>query len=141
MDILDITNGVIIHQVNCRGVMGAGLALQIRNKYPIVYKRYIYACQMLKQSELLGCIQPIQVTDSLTIVNCFSQLDYGRDKCHTNYKALKACLHKVNALKRGTIYVPYRIGCGLAGGDWDVVSKMLINELNDYVVVNRTGGE
>ena len=28
-NILDITEGVIVHQVNCKGVMGAGLALQM----------------------------------------------------------------------------------------------------------------
>lgn len=34
----------ICQQVNCRGVMGAGLALQIRNKWPVVYRRYLGLC-------------------------------------------------------------------------------------------------
>ena len=39
-DILDVTKGVICHQVNTRGIAGAGLALQIRKKYPEWYKWY-----------------------------------------------------------------------------------------------------
>ena len=31
-DILDIEKGIIVHQVNCQGVMGAGLAKQIKSK-------------------------------------------------------------------------------------------------------------
>lgn len=43
-DILTIpTDGrptVVCHQVNCKGVMGAGLAKQIREKHPEVYEAY-----------------------------------------------------------------------------------------------------
>ena len=39
-DILNITEGIIRQQVNCMGVMGSGLAKQIRNKYPRVYQKY-----------------------------------------------------------------------------------------------------
>lgn len=31
-DILNVTEGIIVQQVNCKGVMGAGLAKQIRDK-------------------------------------------------------------------------------------------------------------
>ena len=31
---------ILCHQVNCQGVMGAGLAKQIRSKYPEVYEQY-----------------------------------------------------------------------------------------------------
>ena len=36
-DILNVTEGIIVQQVNCFGVMGAGLAKQIRDKWPSVY--------------------------------------------------------------------------------------------------------
>ena len=31
----------ICQQVNCKGVMGAGLAMQIRSQWPVVYQRYL----------------------------------------------------------------------------------------------------
>jgi len=39
-DILKVKSGFIVHQVNCQKVMGGGLALAIRKKWPIVYERY-----------------------------------------------------------------------------------------------------
>lgn len=34
----------ICQQVNCKGVMGAGLAMQIRSQWPVVYQRYLEFC-------------------------------------------------------------------------------------------------
>ena len=39
--LLDLSpNIVICHQVNCQGVMGAGIAKQIRARWPEVYEDY-----------------------------------------------------------------------------------------------------
>ena len=40
-NILNAEEDIICHQVNCRGKMGSGLAKQIRDKYPDVYKEYV----------------------------------------------------------------------------------------------------
>lgn len=40
-NILDAPENIIVHQVNCKGVMGAGLALQIKSKYPKAFTEYI----------------------------------------------------------------------------------------------------
>jgi O-acetyl-ADP-ribose deacetylase (regulator of RNase III) len=37
IDLLGVQRGVIVQQVNCRGAMGRGLALSIRQKWPNVY--------------------------------------------------------------------------------------------------------
>ena len=34
-------NTIICHQVNCRAAMGAGLARQIRDKWPVVFDEYV----------------------------------------------------------------------------------------------------
>ena len=39
-DITTERHGLIIHGVNCQGVMGSGVALAIRNKWPVVYDEY-----------------------------------------------------------------------------------------------------
>ena len=50
-----------IHQVNCQGRMGSGIAKSIRAKYPIVYDNYMAKVQPAKDEglhmELLGDIQ------------------------------------------------------------------------------------
>lgn len=39
-NILNVTEGIIVQQVNCHGIMGAGLAKQIRDKWPSAYDSY-----------------------------------------------------------------------------------------------------
>lgn len=145
-NILDMTDGIIVHQVNCKGVMGAGLALQIKNKWPIVFKEYTehikYRFERLKQHPL-GSINGTSVSKSLIIYNFYSQDNYGRNGRQTNYEAFEKCL--IGLTKRfenskitvGSIpvYFPYGIGCGLAGGDWKVISKMIEKYFPQAIIV------
>jgi O-acetyl-ADP-ribose deacetylase (regulator of RNase III) len=39
-NLLDSNCDYICHQVNCQGVMGSGIARQIRERYPVVYLYY-----------------------------------------------------------------------------------------------------
>lgn len=124
-DLLEMDVDVIAHQVNCQGVMGAGLALQIRNKYPKVYTAYKKYCP---NSKLLGKIQVVN-NGKQFIANLFAQDKYGRDKRYTDYEALKQCFIKLRNYainnELHSIAIPYGIGCGLAGGDWNTVSKII----------------
>ena len=112
--------GLIIHQANCMGVFGAGVAKTIKEKYPEAYM----ADQIctLTPAKKLGYFTYAEYIDK-TIVNMYSQLGFGSGKCYTDYIAMRdALIHIRN--KFGYIpthAVPYKIGCGLAGGDWDVV--------------------
>jgi O-acetyl-ADP-ribose deacetylase (regulator of RNase III) len=125
IDILDTKTELIAHQVNCKGVMGAGLARQIRAQFPAVYKAYHRACSSVaKSSDLLGKIQIKQ-----GVVNLFAQDGYGTDKQYTDYKALETCLYKLASYmtehKMKTLALPYGLGCGLGGGDWKVVHEII----------------
>lgn len=43
-DVFKCKEDLIIHQVNCKGVMGGGIALEIRKRFPQVYNRYKEEC-------------------------------------------------------------------------------------------------
>ena len=43
-NLLDSNCDYICHQVNCQGVMGSGIARQIRERWPEVYKDYYDHC-------------------------------------------------------------------------------------------------
>lgn len=122
---------IICHQVNCQGIMGSGVAKQVREKYPEVFQKYKASCQLAKDnpSGLLGGTQWIVTSDGI-IVNLFAQENFGYDgKCYTDYKALKRCLKTVHLLmeeeKQKTIAFPYLMGCHRGGGSWDVVYKII----------------
>lgn len=138
-DVLESGADVILHQVNCMGVMGSGVAKQVREKYPHVYDQYHYRCSLFKDdpSCLLGQIQSIKVDKNKYVVNLFGQLDYGRaKKRYTEYYALRTGFKHVNFVFSGkSIAIPYRMGCGLGGGDWDTVYKIICEELTDCDVL------
>ena len=154
-DVLQSGAHVIAHQVNCKGVMGAGIALQIRQRYPHVFSAYRSVCRKSTSEDLLGKIQPCLCggASERWVVNCFAQTGYGTDTVQTDYAALESCMTKLrdwaifNSHKQ--IAIPFGIGCGLAGGSWDVVSGILARVFNDNRVVleiwklpnnKRTGG-
>ena len=94
-DIFESGANVICHQVNCQGVMGSGIAKQVREKYPEVYKQYKILCDYVKNNpnkRLLGSRQFIEVSKNKYIVNLFAQENYGYDgKRYTNYEAFLSC--------------------------------------------------
>jgi len=121
-NILEIESGIITHQVNCKKVMGAGLALKIKKKWPIVFKKY-------KSFEgKLGDVDLIEVGENLFVANLYGQEGYGKDKIYTNYDALRECFKKLKEYDK-QIYIPHAIGCGLGGGDWNIVCDMLEKEI------------
>jgi O-acetyl-ADP-ribose deacetylase (regulator of RNase III) len=134
-DMLDIDRGVLCHQVNCQKAMGSGIALQIRKKWPKVYVDYA-----AKSIWHLGDCQLVEVSNDLWVANCAGQFRYGRDKQHTNYLALETSLSKAYsfAKKAGLpCYVPYKIGCNLAGGDWAIATYMIESMFPEMIICQR----
>lgn len=136
-DLLETDVEIIIHQTNCYGVMGAGLALQIKKKYPDVYAQYYHMCKSAnKPSDLLGECLILQTDDGKYVANVFGEEKYWpKGVRHTDYSALEGGLkflkfwmvsHEIK-----TCGCPHLMGCGLAGGDWDVVKEILEKIFND----------
>lgn len=129
--------GIIIHQVNCMGAFNAGLAKQIRQRYPMAYIQYKHNVDKFNnKSDLLGKVLITKVSEGKFIAHMFSQLRYGKGN-HTNLSAMKKALYTINNLANQynlVIALPYRIGCGLAGGDWSEVSKVIDDNLDAYVL-------
>ena len=137
-DLLEVKNGIIGHGVNCQGVMGSGLALGIKNKYPSVYEAYMQRVMHAPfASSLLGTVQVVSTLpdgvydpkgDTVLVANIFTQNKYGKDgKRYLDYEALYVGFEKL--YNRSSMYdlplcIP-KIGCGLAGGDWGIVSLMI----------------
>ena len=52
-NIFNCTENISVHQTNCQGVMGHGIALQIKNKYPEVFNAYYHYCKTSIPTHLL----------------------------------------------------------------------------------------
>ena len=69
------------HQVNCRGVMGAGIAKQVREKYPEAFEQYKALCDQFGSS-LLGHTQFVTCHDGTIIANMFAQDGFEIGRAH-----------------------------------------------------------
>lgn len=139
-DILTVGADIIVQQVNCMGVMGAGLALQIKRKYPWVERQYKEVCQHYQyrdRGSMLGLVQFCSNAEHEPIVaNFFAQVRYGRGIRQTDYAAFSRCvqnlaIHLNNLGRDLLVAIPYGIGCGLAGGDWGTISTILARGLEN----------
>lgn len=138
-DIFESDADFILHQVNCQGVMGSGVAKQVRDKFPKVYDEYKEWCNTIPLSVLLGEIQFVNTqkdygTSFKGIINLFAQNNFGYDgNRYTSYDALRNCLEQVKGciVSKNTIAIPYLMSCYRGGGDWNVVYKMIEEIFND----------
>jgi len=141
-DILTVRRGIICHQCNCIGAMGAGLAKQIRDRWPHIYADYRKA---IEQGELkLGGCRIAEAQPGIYIAHLAGQYGLGRRKFNrpaTDYLALSSALNELNrqingsyVLMRMPIYIPFGIGCGLGGGDWEEVVKLLEEDATNAVI-------
>lgn len=136
-------NSIICHCCNCQGAWGKGVVVPIGKRYPAAKEAYFKAIKEIPLDERLGEIITVKVTDNILVSNMFGQFDYRKryedDKdLFLNYEALGKCFEKLKDqilakrhIKNYTIHMP-RIGCGLAGGDWNVVEKLI----NDIFIIN-----
>lgn len=139
-DLLESDCKYICHQVNCQGVMGSGIAKQMRNTYPGLFNSYHFMCQIKDRSHLLGQVlfHYPQDNDNRIVINMFSQLNYGYDgQKYTSYDAFWDCLIaiKEKVPKGEKIGFPYKIGCERGGGNWSVIYSMIDEILGkDYEI-------
>ncbi len=72
------------------------------------------------------------------ITNCYTQYDYRNHTTqrNLNYNALQLCLDKINYEFKGMKIGLPKIGCHLAGGDWNIVKAIIEVSLIDcYVTI------
>lgn len=127
---------VIMHQCNAKGWMGAGIAKEIARRWPKVFNEYHKYCSQFKdgrENEILGTFVGVKVKPGFIICNAIAQLTVGKTKRQTDYDAWETIcakvsrqMHKVNEItgKNWTIHVPYNIGCGLGGGNWNQMMEI-----------------
>ena len=117
------------------GTMGAGIAKTIKNNWPETYKE---DCKTIKgDKNKLGTYTAVNV-GNLIIVNAYTQYRYGKIQDYEmNYQAIQSVFKKIKTDFSGKKIGFPKIGAGLAGGDWNIISNIIDNELKgeDYTCV------
>jgi O-acetyl-ADP-ribose deacetylase (regulator of RNase III) len=125
---------VIVHGCNCFHTMGAGIAKQIRTNFPEAYQADC-ATRIGDKSKLGDFSYALVAKKDVMfhVVNAYTQFNYGRDgKQYVDYTAIDRVFRGIAIAFPGAKIGYPAIGCGLAGGDWNIVSKIIDTRLVNH---------
>ncbi len=145
-DILDLTSSeaqIIAQQCNCVTKKAKGLSLSIKERYP---HADFYSKRTTPSTP--GTIKIRGGKGKRYVLAMFAQYQPGRPKTQEDKENrigwFKKCLSKISNIKNlKSIAFPYKIGCGLAGGDWKMYKRCILewalkNERIRVVIVRNT---
>lgn len=135
---LDIPEGIIVHGCNSHGVMGAGIAMEVKRRFPNAFQ--VYRQEYETEGLNLGGITYSQVDQYKFIINAITQGNYGPDIRQVDYEAVVKCFEnvvefalkvKAQTGKKLDIVFPM-IGAGLGGGNWNIIEKIIDETIPDH---------
>lgn len=132
----------IMHCCNAQGVMGSGVAKEIRQRIPNAYTEYMFRYNLSKQFDNgKGFLGSVNLADG--VFNLIGQEYYGYDKKrYVNYGALASCFRMLPcAIEQSSdkysdecaIGIPYKMASDRAGGNWNIVLELIEHLVVPYV--------
>jgi O-acetyl-ADP-ribose deacetylase (regulator of RNase III) len=116
----------LVNPVNTMGVMGAGLALEFKKRFPRNYLAYHNYCTL--HGFAVGTLFVFHENDK-EIVNFPTKRDYRNPSTlEIVEQSLSALRWEVECSDWKTLSMP-QIGCGLGGLEWSVVKPLIYQHL------------
>ena len=131
-DILAADTEALVNTVNCAGVMGRGIALQFKNKFPGNFRAYEAAC---KKQEVMPGRMFVFETGDLTlpryIINFPTKRHWkGKSRIEDIESGLEDLIRVINERGIQSIALP-PLGSGLGGLDWQKVRTRIEKTLQN----------
>lgn len=131
-DILKADAEALVNTVNCVGVMGRGIALQFKKKFPKNFDAYERACDAGELT--LGKVHVFDTGEMFNpryIIN-FPTKNHWRahSKIEDIVAGLKSMVAVIRERKIKSIAIP-PLGCGLGGLDWSDVRPLIVRAFDD----------
>ena len=130
VDLFDVAADALVNPVNCKGVMGKGIALEVKRRYPASYRAYQAACRWghLRPGMLLYVagqahernIIHFATKDHWTRPSKLEWIRAGLDDLKRHYAAWGLT----------SVAMP-QLGCGLGGLDWNDVQPLIVAAFQD----------
>jgi len=132
---------VVIHGCNCFNTMGAGIAKQLSKAFPEI--KAVDARTIRGDWRKLGDFSIALCglnNDQFFVVNAYTQYHFGSGKINVEYSAIQQVMNKI---RNSHFFGPNfrfaypKIGAGLGGGDWRIISEIIDQELSglDHTLV------
>lgn len=127
-DLFDVPADIRVNAVNCVGVMGAGIALTFKQRYPEMFRAYQKACETRELD--IGRLH-VWKAHSAWIINFPTKRHWRNQSTYTDIAKGLVALHDYLA-KQGDVLVTIpALGCGKGGLTWESVSEMIKRALQD----------
>lgn len=125
-DLLDAPTQYIAHQCNCCSRGAAGIAKQIFERFPDA----AYPRQRVRDPGTIS-------VHSNRVINCYAQLVPGKpcknDTAEMRLRWFRQCLFAITKIEGiRSVALPFGIGCGLAGGNWNREYIPLLTRFDIY---------
>nr|WP_319493778.1 macro domain-containing protein [uncultured Desulfobacter sp.] len=122
---------LIVHGCNCFCTMGAGIAKQIQSQFPQAWEADL-ATASGDKSKLGSYSEACINTPSgrLYVINAYTQYHYSGDGVLVDYDALSKIFRTLKKQFSGLRMGYPKIGAGLAGGDWKIISEIIDSALD-----------
>lgn len=135
----------VLHGCNAQSVMGSGIALAVKRRYPSAYLAYIASKQ--HNGMRLGVVT-FASQNGKVIFNGITQEFYGTDgRRYVDYDAIREVIAAMDFYSQSadayftrsgvSIAMP-KIGAGLGGGDWDTIADIIEQGSNHFQPVVYT---
>ena len=130
-DLLKTRAQTLVNTVNCQGVMGKGIALQFKKRFPRMFDDYVSRC---KRGEVrLG--EPYAYEECGTHIINFPTK--GHWKASSRIGDIRAGLNYLrNHLDEWNVHsiaIP-PLGCGNGGLEWDDVRPLIVRAMEDAAI-------
>jgi O-acetyl-ADP-ribose deacetylase (regulator of RNase III) len=129
-DILRSEVEALVNTVNCVGIMGRGIALQFKNRFPENFKAYAAACKKQQvQPGRMFVFETLTLPKPHYIVNFPTKRHWrGKSRIEDIISGLEDLAKIIRERKITSIAVP-PLGSGLGGLDWNKVRTLIESAL------------
>lgn len=132
-DLLKEGSEAIVNTINCIGVMGKGIALQFKQKWPQNFKRYAAACarKEIMPGKMFICDLG-EKSKPRFIINFPTKVHWrGDSRIEYIESGLRDLVRQVGRLGIKSVALP-PLGCGNGGLDWLTVRRLVFDAFSGH---------
>ncbi len=131
-NLLDSKATTLVNTVNCVGIMGKGIALSFKEKYPYMYKEYVDMCKNHQVKPGIPFLY--QDLTGVSILN-FPTKDHWKSPSKLSYIISGLSWFSENYALLGITSIAFPpLGCGNGGLSWKTVGPIMYEQLNSLPI-------
>ncbi|OZG73090.1 hypothetical protein BTA51_11370 [Hahella sp. CCB-MM4] len=134
-DFFNFDADIMVNTVNCVGVMGAGVALAFKKRYPEMFADYVEKCKakQIRPGRPATWVQKDMISKEIEIINFPTKDDWKKPSKYSYIEEGLQWLSLYLEDKQGKKVTLPALGCGHGGLEWSKVREMILSKLENSV--------